>query len=76
LHDVTILGHVENGVLFVAPLGSPAYPGPPATMSVAGVEFEIVSPLWVNVGLVDDLPTDHRYLGDIRAAYFAALGAQ
>ena len=63
---VFMLGHTDDGNLYVAPLGAspfqdPLWPHP-------------MSPMWVGVGPARDLPSDH-VLGDLADAYRRAVAA-
>jgi hypothetical protein len=61
--------HVQDGYLYVAPLGSPDFPNGLAQLEIAGVQFG--GPrlaVWVMVGKLDDLP-QRGILGEIARAW-------
>lgn len=58
---VQMLGWVHQGLLYVAPMGTPLFPPPPR------------GPAWVNAGPVDGL-TDTHTVGRLWTAYWAMHG--
>ena len=61
--------HVQGGYLYVAPLGSPDFPGGLASLTIAGVEFgQPQLAVWVLVGPLESLP-ERGILGLITTAW-------